>query len=124
MLETQPILETIFARGEVLMAGLREILGRYGVPHVVNGVPSMFSVLLGSDVPPTDYRSYALFDGELFGKLGEALIANGVLVDDDPREPWFLSYSHSEAVIADTLTRVETAINDAFGKRKPLRSAA
>ena len=124
VLETQPILETIFARGEVLMAGLREILGRYGVPHVVNGVPSMFSVLLGSDVPPTDYRSYALFDGELFGKLGEALIANGVLVDDDPREPWFMSYSHDEAVIAETLEIFERSVQQGLGVSRPLARAA
>jgi glutamate-1-semialdehyde 2,1-aminomutase len=124
VLETQPILETIFARGATLMAGLHEILGRYGVPHVVNGVPSMFSVLLGSDVPPTDYRSYALFDGELFGKLGEALIANGVLVDDDPREPWFMSYSHDEAVIAETLEIFERSVQQGLGVSRPLARAA
>ena len=37
--------------------------------HVVSGVPSMFSVLLGKDTPPTDYRSYAEFDADLFGLL-------------------------------------------------------
>ena len=124
IIESQPVIETIVARGRALMDGISALLAQRSIVHVVSGVPSMFSVLLGSDKAPTDYRSYSTFDAELFGKLGKALIANGVLVDDDPREPWFLSYSHSEAVIADTLTRVETAINDAFGKRKPLRSAA
>jgi glutamate-1-semialdehyde 2,1-aminomutase len=84
----------------------------------------MFSVLLGSDVPPTDYRSYALFDGELFGKLGEALIANGVLVDDDPREPWFMSYSHDEAVIAETLEIFERSVQQGLGVSRPLARAA
>jgi glutamate-1-semialdehyde aminotransferase len=27
----------------------------------------------------------------------------GILPDHDPREPWFLSYSHSEADIDETL---------------------
>jgi hypothetical protein len=46
-----------------------------------------------------------------------------VLVDDDPREPWFLSYSHNEAVVADTLEKFERALQVAFGSR-PLQKAA
>jgi glutamate-1-semialdehyde 2,1-aminomutase len=110
IIETQPVIEEIFARGRELMDGIRAILRAAGIPHAVSGVPSMFSVLLGSDAPPTDYRSYAAFDAELFGKLGAELIARGVLVDDDPREPWFLSWSHDRAVVAETLQIVEDAV--------------
>ncbi len=115
ILETQPILESIFANGRLLMEGIHAILSRAGVPHVVNGVPSMFSVLLGKDEAPADYRAYAAFDAELFGRLGGALIERGVLVDDDPREPWFLSYSHDAAVIGATLEIVEEAVKVEFG---------
>ena len=64
-----------------------------------------------------DYRSYAEFDAELFGLLGGALIEGGVLVDDDPREPWFLSYSHDAAVIGETLQIVEDAVKSVFGEQ-------
>jgi glutamate-1-semialdehyde 2,1-aminomutase len=124
ILETQPVLETIAANGQVLMQGIDEILKRAGVPHVVSGVPVMFSVLLGKDVPPVDYRSYAEFDAELFGFLGGALIEGGVLVDDDPREPWFLSYSHDAAVIGETLQIVEDAVKSVFGQKTAYRQAA
>jgi glutamate-1-semialdehyde 2,1-aminomutase len=125
ILETQPVLETIFANGQALMAGIDGILARAGVPHVVSGVPSMFSVLLGKDEAPVDYRSYAEFDADLFGLLGGALIEGGVLVDDDPREPWFMSYSHDTAVIGETLNIVEDAVHQVFGgKSTPLRRAA
>jgi glutamate-1-semialdehyde 2,1-aminomutase len=125
ILETQPVLEMIFANGQALMAGIDGILARAGVPHVVSGVPSMFSVLLGKDEAPVDYRSYAEFDADLFGLLGGALIEGGVLVDDDPREPWFMSYSHDAAVIGETLNIVEDAVNQVFGgKSTPLRRAA
>lgn len=119
ILETQPVIETIFARGRQLMDGFHRLLCGAGIAHVITGVPSMFSVLLGSDEAPVDYRSYARFDAELFGRLGSALIANGVLVDDDPREPWFLSYSHNEAVVADTLERFEQSMRAALGPRRP-----
>ncbi len=116
IIETQPVIDTIFANGRRLMTGIGEILGRRGVPHVVTGVPSMFSVLLGKEEAPTDYRSYSEFDAELFGLLGGELIRQGVLVDDDPREPWFMSYSHDAAVIDETLNRVEDAVNAVFGR--------
>ncbi len=124
ILETQPVLETIVANGQVLMQGIDAILTRAGVPHVVTGVPSMFSVLLGKNEPPADYRSYAEFDSELFGLLGGALIEGGVLVDDDPREPWFLSYSHDAAVIGETLQIVEDAVKGVFGSKTAYRQAA
>ncbi len=124
ILETQPVLETIAANGQVLMRGIDEILTRAGVPHVVTGVGAMFSVLLGKNEPPVDYRSYAEFDAELFGLLGSALIEGGVLVDDDPREPWFLSYSHDAGVIAETLQIVEDAVKSVFGEKAAYRQAA
>lgn len=117
IIETQPVIESIFANGQRLMDGIRTILRRAGVPHAVSGVPSMFSVLLGKDEPPTDYRSYSEFDGELFGLLGAELIHRGILVDDDPREPWFMSYSHSAAVIDESLNLVEDAVSAVFGRR-------
>jgi glutamate-1-semialdehyde 2,1-aminomutase len=124
IIEMQPVLETIFANGQTLIDGIHAILGRLGVPHVVSGVPSMFSVLLGKDTPPTDYRSYAEFDAELFGLLGGALIEHGILVDDDPREPWFMSYSHDAAVIGETLTLVEDAAKAVFGRSKAAQRLA
>ena len=59
------------------------------------------------------------------GRLGAALIERGVLVDDDPREPWFLSWSHDRAVIGETLQIVEDAVRAVFGvQHAPARVAA
>lgn len=124
IIETQPVIETIFANGRRLMDGIHAILTHVGVSHVVSGAPSMFSVLLGKDEAPTDYRSYSEFDAELFGRLGAALIQRGILVDDDPREPWFLSYSHDAAVIDETLNLIEDAVSAVFGRSPQVRRLA
>lgn len=103
ILENEPIIETINQRGRSLMSGIDEILTEADIPHVVTGVPSMFSILLGNDQEPRDFRDYLAGDGELYEKVAMELIQRGVMPDADGREPWFLCYSLSEADVAETL---------------------
>jgi glutamate-1-semialdehyde 2,1-aminomutase len=112
ILENEPILETIFARGRQLMDGMHEILTRANIPHTVTGIPSMFGLMVGSDAMPTDYRSYCQNDFSLYEKLAQAVIARGVMTEDDPREPWFMCYSHSAQDIGETLTAFEDAVRE------------
>jgi glutamate-1-semialdehyde 2,1-aminomutase len=110
ILETEPVIETLFQRGQKLMDGIHDILNRAGVPHSVTGLPPIFSFILGVDEEPTDFRAYCQGDDALYERLGMALIERGVMPDADGREPWFLCYSHSEQDIADTLTAFEDAV--------------
>ena len=110
ILETQPVIETIYQRGRKLMDGIHEILSRAGIPHYVTGLPPMFSFTLGTDEEPTDFRSHAEGDARLYQRLVIALIERGVMPDPDEREPWFLCYSHSEQDIAETLNVCEEAV--------------
>ena len=116
ILETQPIIETIFQRGQQLMDGIDDILTRADIPHCVIGLPPIFGLLLGTDEEPTDFRDYCGGDDELYERLAMALIERGVMPDSDGREPWFLCYSHGEQEIAETLTVFEEAVKDV--KRK------
>jgi glutamate-1-semialdehyde 2,1-aminomutase len=110
ILETQPILDTIFRRGRRLMDGIDEILTRFGIPHFMTGLPPMFSFSLGVDRPPTDFRAYCQGDEALYERLIMALIDRGVMPDCDGREPWFLCYCHDDRVIDGTLTAFEDAL--------------
>ena len=112
ILETQPIIETIFRRGQKLMDGIHEILARAGIPHFITGLPPIFSFILGVDEEPTDFRGYAAGDDDLYERLAMALIERGVMLDCDGREPWFLCYSHGEQEITATLTVFEEAVRD------------
>ncbi len=38
------------------------------------------------------------------------MIERGVMPDHDPREPWFLSYSHSDSDIDETLNVLRDAV--------------
>jgi glutamate-1-semialdehyde 2,1-aminomutase len=112
ILETQPIIETVFQRGQQLMDGIHGILSRAGIPHFVTGLPPIFSFILGVDEEPTDFRAYLQGDAALYERLVMALIERGVMPDSDGREPWFLCYSHSVQDIADTLTAFEDAVKE------------
>ena len=116
ILETQPIIETIFQRGQRLMDGIHEILTRAGIPHCMTGLPPILGFILGTDEEPVDFRDYCAGDNDLYEHLAMALIERGVMPDCDGREPWFLCYSHGEQEITDTLTAFEDAVKDV--KRK------
>ena len=113
ILETQPIIATINQRGRKLMDGLSEVLTEAGIPHVVTGVPSMFSMFLGSDQEPHDFRDYLQGDGELYEKIAMNLIHHGAMPDSDGREPWFLCYSLSDQDVDDTLNMFNDAVKEA-----------
>jgi len=103
ILENEPVIATINARGTALMEGIDEILTEQGIPHAVTGVPSMLGILLGIDQVPHEFRDYIQGDGALYEEIAMGLIARGVMPDSDGREPWFLCAALSEADVAETL---------------------
>jgi glutamate-1-semialdehyde 2,1-aminomutase len=115
ILETEPIIETIYKRGQRLMDGIHEILTRAGFPHYVTGLPPMFSFILGTNEEPVDFRDYCAGDDPLYEQLAMALVERGIMLDSDGREPWFLSYSHDDAIIDETLTIFEDAVKHVKG---------
>lgn len=103
ILEEEPVIETINARGDALMAGIDEILTEADIPHVLIGPPSMFGILLGTNEAPQDFRDYTAGDGALYEAISMELAMRGVLPDSDGREPWFLCYALSEEDVSETL---------------------
>jgi glutamate-1-semialdehyde aminotransferase len=79
------------------------------IPHCLNGYPAMFSYAIGVE-NVCDQRSWNESDKEFYLSLAEALFERGVMPDYDPREPWFLCYSHSEQDIDETLTAFRAAL--------------
>jgi glutamate-1-semialdehyde 2,1-aminomutase len=109
MLEKEPVLKTIERRGRRLMDGISKILTEAGIPHCMNGYPAMFSYALGVE-RVRDQRSWNKSDREHYLALVEALVERGVMLDHDPREPWFLCYEHSEADVNTTLEVFREAV--------------
>jgi glutamate-1-semialdehyde 2,1-aminomutase len=111
LLQTQPILETIAERGRKLQVGLKATFDQAGIQASVHGHPAMFSFSVGID-NPADQRAWARSDRGYYLRLMAALYERGIMPDYDPREPWFLCYSHSDADIDATLNAMEDVVRE------------
>jgi glutamate-1-semialdehyde 2,1-aminomutase len=109
LLETQPILDTIARRGQRLKSGLDEILSDAGVPHFMTGLPAMQGFMV-SEKPVKELRDLKHHDADFYDNLIMNLMGLGVWVEADAREPWFLCYDHSDAIIDETLNKFEDAL--------------
>jgi glutamate-1-semialdehyde 2,1-aminomutase len=109
VLQREPVLKTIEKRGKRLMDGISQIFSEAGIPHCMNGYPAMFSFAIGVE-KVSDQRTWNESEKEYYLTLVERMIERGVMPDHDPREPWFLCYSHSEGDIDTTLDVVRESV--------------
>jgi glutamate-1-semialdehyde 2,1-aminomutase len=109
LLETQPILETIARRGQRLKSGLDEILSDAGVPHRMTGLPAMQGFIV-TEKPIKELRDLKYHDADFYDAVLMNLMELGVWAEPDAREPWFLCYQHSDALIDETLNKFEDAL--------------
>jgi glutamate-1-semialdehyde 2,1-aminomutase len=111
IMQTRPIHETIARRGQRLMDGLQKIFAEAGIPACISGYPAMFSFAVGVE-KVTNQRDWNESERDYYLRLVEAAMERGVLPDHDPREPWFLCYSHSEADIDETLNVMQDVVRN------------
>ncbi len=109
LLKTQPILETVAQRGQLLKSGLDEILSDAGIPHSMTGLPALQGFIIG-DKPVKELRDLKHHDASFYDTLLLTLFDMGVWAEPDAREPWFLCYDHDETIIHETLNRFEDAL--------------
>jgi glutamate-1-semialdehyde 2,1-aminomutase len=108
-------LKTIEERGKALMSGIARTLGDAGVAHHMLGVPAMFGISISKD-EPTDYRTWARSDTELYERIMTAMVHMGVLPEPDGSEPWFLCAALSEKDVEDTLNCFADAVKATLGR--------
>jgi len=103
ILEKTDALETINQRGKRLMDGLSSVLMEAELEHTLTGVPAMFSFLLGVNQSPREFRDVLAADLDLYERIQGEMRKRGIEYDIDPKEPWFLCETHSDADIDETL---------------------
>jgi glutamate-1-semialdehyde 2,1-aminomutase len=108
MLGSGELHRQIFARGEALMAGIRELGRKAGKKLSVRGLPPCFHVSFGEPEEAVDYRTYTRRDAAAHDRFWEALQENGVRIV--PEGTWFVSAAHTEEDVGRTLEAVSRAL--------------
>ena len=67
--------------------------------------------LFFAETPPANYREWANSDYAFYDTLAPELHNQGVIVEPDSREPWFLCESHDAECINQTLDKFERAVD-------------
>ncbi len=86
-------LETIDQVGQKIQALLSRVFNKFGIEHCFAGPDSMFGVHFGSTVPQ-NYRDWKQTNSDLYTQFALNLIDNGVMLEPDSREPWFICEAH------------------------------
>jgi glutamate-1-semialdehyde 2,1-aminomutase len=96
VLKETDALETINNVGQKIQALLSRVFTKFGIEHCFAGPDSMFGVHLGNKVPQ-NYRDWKQTNSDLYTQFALNLIENGVMLEPDSREPWFICEAHQNA---------------------------
>lgn len=110
ILDETTALADIEAYGLTLQKGISEILDARDITHCFTGHPALMGLFF-AEKPPRDYRQWINSDYAFYDALAPHLHDQGVLVEPDSREPWFLCEAHNQDCLHDTLQRFERAVD-------------
>jgi glutamate-1-semialdehyde 2,1-aminomutase len=115
VLKETDALETIDRVGQQIQTLLSRVFTKFGVKHCFAGPNAMFGVHFGATVPQ-NYRDWKQTNSDLYTQFALNLIDNGVMLEPDSREPWFICEAH-QTVDLNWLEKVAelsmaAAIND------------
>ncbi len=110
ILDETDALQTIRNYGLELQQGLSQILNGRGIVHSFTGAPALMGMFF-ADQAPKNYREWVHSDYEFYDTLAPELHEQGIMVEPDSREPWFLCESHSKGCLDETLQKFEKAVD-------------
>ena len=110
ILDERDALDTIRDYGLRLQEGLGQILDARGIAHSFTGAPALMGLFFSAS-PPSNYREWVDSNYEFYDALAPELHNQGILVEPDSREPWFLCEAHTKGCLDDTLARFERAVD-------------
>jgi glutamate-1-semialdehyde 2,1-aminomutase len=112
---TREVHDGITARTARLVAGLREIAARRGVPFVASHSGSMWGFFF-SETPVRNFDEAKASDTALFKRFFHAARERGVYLAPSAFEAAFMSAAHSDADIDLTLSRLDDALGAALSQ--------
>ena len=85
--------DTINKVGADIQRTLSRVFTKHCIEHRFAGPDSMFGIHF-SDIVPSNYRDWKQTNSSLYTSFAMNLIKNGIMLEPDSREPWFICESH------------------------------
>jgi len=101
-LKDERIYQTLEGRSAKLCHGLAQAAATAGVKTVTNRVGSMWTSFF-TDQPVTNWATATKSNRELYGKFFHAMLAEGVYLAPSQFEAGFVSVTHTDAIIDETI---------------------
>ena len=113
ILDESPILENLAKRGMRLKNGLDKVLTDAELPHQMSGHPNLQGFLL-TEKEVKEVRDLIHHDDDMYETICTNMYNRGVWMEDDAREPWFISDAHTNEIIDETLNKFEDSVKEAI----------
>ncbi len=111
LIRHRSLYKIIAERCSRLADAVKDILHDRGLEAIVHNIASMLQVFF-TDKDVRDYATAKRSDTGLFKLYFKALLKQGVFIPPSQFEVCFLSLAHSDAVIMDTVERMDRAIRE------------
>ena len=110
ILDETTALQDIENYGLKLQDGLSQILSQRDIVHCFTGHPALMGLFFAESAP-SNYREWIQSDYQFYDALAPELHEQGVIIEPDSREPWFLCESHNVGCLQETLDKFERAVD-------------
>lgn len=120
ILDETTALADIERYGLQLQEGLSRILTERDIVHSFTGHPALMGLFFAEE-PPSNYREWVQSDYAFYDALAPELHEQGILVEPDSREPWFLCESHNVGCLDETLDKFGRAVDITLPKLEQQR---
>ncbi|GAB3713012.1 glutamate-1-semialdehyde 2,1-aminomutase [Mariniluteicoccus flavus] len=108
-LATDDVYARVAATSDTLRAEASAALTKAGVPHVVQGSGTLFSIFFTDADAVPDYRTASTQDTAAYAAFFHAMLDGGVYLPPSAYEAWFVSSTHDDAAMTRIVEALPTA---------------
>ncbi|MCE2503437.1 MAG: glutamate-1-semialdehyde 2,1-aminomutase [Chlorobi bacterium] len=98
-------------KGEQMATALKEMATRHDVPATLNRLGSMLTIFF-TDKPVYDFASATSSDTSFFARFFHGMLDRGVYLPPSQFEAWFLSTSHGDEELRQTLEIADSVLSE------------
>lgn len=111
LLQQDGVYEELNRLGSILEEGILEHAKTYNIPITINRLKGALTIYFTTD-KVVNYDQAEATDGEMFAKFFKLMLHQGINLAPSKYEAWFLTISHTEQDIHETLKAVKNSFQD------------